>query len=109
MLTWCLREIQAVSGTGAMPKITKRLIDSAEAQSKDYVIWDDELPGFGVRVFTSGKRSYVSGTPAETKPTNIGTAEQEQNGVTMPSDAAAMLPNPSRLPASTARVCSGEK
>jgi hypothetical protein len=31
----------------------------AEAQEKDYLIWDDELPGFGLRVFSSGKRSYV--------------------------------------------------
>lgn len=42
-----------------MPKLTKRVVDAAEAQSKDYVIWDDGLPGFGLRVFTSGKRSYV--------------------------------------------------
>ncbi len=27
-----------------------------------------------------------SGTPAETKPMNSGTAEQEQKGVTMPSE-----------------------
>ncbi len=42
-----------------MARITKRVIDTAETSSKDYVIWDDELPGFGLRVFASGKRSYV--------------------------------------------------
>ena len=42
-----------------MPKITKRVVDASEAREKDYVIWDDELPGFGLRVFASGKRSYV--------------------------------------------------
>ena len=42
-----------------MAKITKRVVDAAEVREKDYVIWDDELPGFGLRVFTSGKRSYV--------------------------------------------------
>ena len=50
-----------------------------------------------------------SGTPAETKPTNSGTAEQEQNGVKTPSPAAATLATPSRLPASSLRVPSGEK
>ena len=42
-----------------MTKLTKRVVDAADARDKDYVIWDDELPGFGLRVFTSGKRSYV--------------------------------------------------
>ncbi len=42
-----------------MTKLSKRIVDSAEAREKDYVIWDDELPGFGLRVFTSGKRSYL--------------------------------------------------
>ena len=42
-----------------MAKLTKRIVDAAEARGKDYVIWDDELPGFGLRVFTSGKRSYL--------------------------------------------------
>ena len=50
-----------------------------------------------------------SGTPAETKPTKSGTAEQEQNGVRMPSAAAITLPTPSRLPESSARVFSGLK
>jgi hypothetical protein len=42
-----------------MAKLTKRIVDAAEAQDKDYVIWDDELPGFGLRIFASGKRSYL--------------------------------------------------
>ena len=42
-----------------MGKITKRVVDAAEGRANDYVIWDDELPGFGLRVFVSGKRSYV--------------------------------------------------
>ena len=42
-----------------MAKLTKRLVDAAESREKDYVVWDDELPGFGLRVFASGKRSYV--------------------------------------------------
>jgi integrase len=42
-----------------MPKLSKRVVDAVQPQSKDYVIWDDDLPGFGLRVFTSGRRSYV--------------------------------------------------
>lgn len=42
-----------------MAKITKRTVDGAETQAKDYIIWDDELPCFELRVFPSGKRSYV--------------------------------------------------
>lgn len=42
-----------------MAKLSKRIVDSAEAGGKDYFISDDELPGFGLRVFRSGKRSYL--------------------------------------------------
>lgn len=42
-----------------MPKLTKRTADSARALEKDYFIWDNELPGLGLRVYASGKRSYV--------------------------------------------------
>ncbi len=42
-----------------MPKLTKRTAESAKARKKDYFIWDTELPGLGLRVYASGKRSYV--------------------------------------------------
>lgn len=42
-----------------MGRITKRLVEAALSEAKDYFIWDDELPGFGIRIFASGKRSYV--------------------------------------------------
>lgn len=40
-------------------KLTKKAVDAAEPRDKDYVIWDDELPGLGLRIFTSGKGSHV--------------------------------------------------
>ena len=42
-----------------MPKLNKRIVDAAHPTDKDYVVWDDDLPGFGLRVFASGKRSYI--------------------------------------------------
>jgi hypothetical protein len=42
-----------------MPKITKRLVEASEVREKDYIICDDELRGFAVRVLPSGKRCYI--------------------------------------------------
>ena len=42
-----------------MAKLSKRVVDQAEPGAADYFIWDDELPGFGLQVFRSGKRSYL--------------------------------------------------
>lgn len=36
-----------------MPKLTKRVVDAVEVRETDYVIWDDDLPGLGLRVFRS--------------------------------------------------------
>jgi integrase len=42
-----------------MPKLTKKMIDKLEKQDKDYSVFDSELPGFGVRVLPSGRKSYI--------------------------------------------------
>lgn len=42
-----------------MPKLSKRVIDSAEPQAKDYFLWDETLPGFGLRVMPSGFKGFV--------------------------------------------------
>lgn len=43
-----------------MPRLTKRLIDAAAAPTAgDVMLWDDDLPGFGVRIKPSGARSFV--------------------------------------------------
>ena len=42
-----------------MGKITKRTVEAAPVQATDYIIWDDIISGFGVRIFASGKRSYI--------------------------------------------------
>ena len=42
-----------------MAKITKRLVDAAEPRADNYLIWDDELKGFCLRVHTTGSKSYL--------------------------------------------------
>ncbi len=43
----------------AKRKLTKPVIERLSPAEADYVIWDAELPGFGVRVKPSGVKSYV--------------------------------------------------
>jgi integrase len=42
-----------------MPKLTKRLVESLKPGVADLVIFDELVPGFGVRVMPSGVRSYL--------------------------------------------------
>ncbi|MBI0435432.1 site-specific integrase [Roseomonas sp. KE0001] len=43
-----------------MAKLTKRIVDAAEPRDAAYFIWCSDLPGFGVRVFPSGRRVYYA-------------------------------------------------
>lgn len=43
-------------------KLTKRLIDAATYQGEGnarFVLWDSEVPGFGLRIFPSGKKAFL--------------------------------------------------
>ena len=42
-----------------MPRITKRTVDALKPGLKDTDYWDDQLPGFGLRIKPSGMKSYV--------------------------------------------------
>ncbi len=42
-----------------MPKLTKRIIDTAEPRAREYFIWDSDIPGLGLRILPSGRKSYV--------------------------------------------------
>lgn len=42
-----------------MARISKRTVDAAQPGSKDFIVWDDDLAGFGLRVYASGRKSYV--------------------------------------------------
>ena len=42
-----------------MPKLTKRIVEAAEAQTAEYFVWDNDIPGFGLRVLPSGRKGYV--------------------------------------------------
>jgi len=42
-----------------MSKLTKRSVEALCTEAKDYLIWDRDLRGFGVRVYPSGKKTYL--------------------------------------------------
>lgn len=42
-----------------MPRISKRTIAGLQAAEKDYIVWDDQIAGFALRVWPSGRMTYV--------------------------------------------------
>ena len=62
-----------------MPKrgeltISKRAVDALSVEDRDAVFWDRDLPGFGVRVYPSGRKIYVvqSRGPAGIRRVSLG-------------------------------------
>ncbi|MEH6526060.1 MAG: tyrosine-type recombinase/integrase [Sneathiella sp.] len=42
-----------------MPRLSKRTLDTLKVEEKEYFVWDDDLPGFGVRVMPTGRKSFL--------------------------------------------------
>ena len=42
-----------------MPTITKTIVDSTQPGTAQLFVWDDKLPGFGLRITPSGVKSFV--------------------------------------------------
>ena len=40
-------------------RLTKRAVDSLKTENRDTLFWDRDLAGFGVRVHSAGRKSYV--------------------------------------------------
>jgi integrase len=64
-----------------MAKLTKRTVDTEQPETSEKFIWDDELPGFGLRVFPSGRKSYVvqykvGGRGGRTRRISLGSHEK---------------------------------
>jgi integrase len=70
--------------TPIMPKLTKRTVDAARPRDRDYVVWDETLPRFGLRVRRSGTKTYVVQyrTGRRTRHVTIG-----QHGPLTPTEA----------------------
>ena len=52
-------------------KISKRSVDALRVEGKDAVFWDCELPGFGVRVHRTGRKTYVVQTRGPSGPKRV--------------------------------------
>ncbi len=72
-----------------MPKLNKRIIDAAQPGPGERFVWDDELRGFGLRVFPSGRKTffiqYRDRVHARTRRYVLGTY-----GVLTPAEARAL-------------------
>lgn len=78
-----------------MPRLTKRIAEGAAPREKEYYLWDEDIPGLGLRVLPSGRKQYIVQYRAGRRsrrislgPHTILTAEQARaNALTILSDA----------------------
>lgn len=42
-----------------MPKLTKTIVDAEQPGDKPRFVWDSDLKGFGLKIFTSGTKTFV--------------------------------------------------
>ena len=52
-------------------RLTKRSVEALVAEGSDSVFWDSDLPGFGVRVYRTGRRVYCVQTRGPSGPKRV--------------------------------------
>jgi integrase len=62
---------------GAKSSVTKTAVDALQANGKQHFLWDNQVPGFGLRVSPAGVKSYIyqfriGGRAGETRRTTLG-------------------------------------
>ena len=73
-------------------RLTVRSVDALTARGRDTMYWDRDLPGFGVRVYRSGRKVYIAQArgPAGTRRAVVGRHGKMQPKVAR-REAAAMI------------------
>ena len=56
---------------GGIPFLSARVVEGLRASERDFIVWDRELAGFGVRVYPSGRKVYVAQTRAGGAPRRL--------------------------------------
>ena len=68
------------------------LIDALQPHQHDFIVWDRHIPGFGVRVYPSGRKAYVIQTRAGGSPRRMTVGVHGSlNAVQARNRAAAMI------------------
>jgi len=102
-----------------MPKLTKKYIDSLLPKTKNYMVWDTEIRGFGARVWQSGKivyllryrnkykqqRKYTIGTHGEITPDQARSIAQQCKAEIAKGNDPAQLKAENRTSLTVADLC----
>ncbi|MAL77242.1 MAG: integrase [Rhodospirillaceae bacterium] len=102
-----------------MSRLSKRVVDALAPTEKDYFLWDDEIKGLGLRVWPSGRKTYLiqyRDSGARTRRKGLGqhgivTAEEARKEARELLAAVARGENPSqdskdkRVALSVAHLC----
>ena len=65
-------------------RLSKREVDRLSVEGRDRVFWDSDLPGFGVRVYPTGRKIYVA---QANSPTGVRRVSLGRHGTLTASDA----------------------